>query len=96
MIPTIPNAGQDPRLTEKLLEANAQRRKLSIDQHDQLRREMLGGLVDERDFDDIDELIEIDPYVSGTSNRRSDKELSKILDLIDNLPISSNGKDGRH
>jgi hypothetical protein len=96
MIPTIPNAGQDPRLTEKLLTANSERRKLSIDQHDQLRREMLGGLVDERDFDDIDELIEIDPYVSGTSNRRSDKELSKILDLIDNLPISSNGKDGRH
>jgi hypothetical protein len=37
---------------------------------------------------------EIDPHVSGTNNRRSDKELAAMLDLIDTLPISINGKDG--
>ncbi len=44
--------------------------------------------------EDLDDLIEIDPYVSGTNSRRSDRDLAKMLDLIDNLPISENGKEG--
>ena len=43
---------------------------------------------------ELDEHLQIDPYVTGTNNRRSDKELSRMLDLIDNLPISDSGKDG--
>jgi hypothetical protein len=85
MNPTIPNAGQDPRLTEKLLQANAQRRKLSVDQHDQLRREMLGGLVDPRDFDDIDDLIEIDPFNGDPPSKRKDKDVGRLLGLLDSL-----------
>ena len=43
---------------------------------------------------DLDEMIQVDPCVSGTNNRRSDKDLARMLDLIDSLPISTNGKDG--
>jgi len=51
------------------------------------------------DFDEIDHEIDehlvIDPYVSGAPSRRSDKELARILDLIDSLPVSSTGKEGQ-
>jgi len=43
----------------------------------------------------LDDHIQIVPYVTGTNSRRSDKELAKMLELIDNLPISESGKDGR-
>lgn len=43
---------------------------------------------------ELDEHIVIDPYVTGTNNRRSDKELAQLLDLIDSLPISDSGKEG--
>jgi len=51
------------------------------------------GLLDDEDFDGI---LQADPYISGTNNRRSDKELAHMLDLIDNLPISDAGKEGSH
>ncbi len=44
--------------------------------------------------EDFDDLIVVDPYVTGTNNRRSDRDLAKMLELIDNLPISENGKEG--
>lgn len=43
----------------------------------------------------LDERIEIDPYVTGTNSRRTDKELARLLDLLDSLPISDTGKDGK-
>lgn len=73
---------------------------ISVSDHHAIRREMLAGLLHERDFDDIDlevdELIQVDPYLTGTNNRRSDKELARMLDIIDSLPTSSNGKEGDH
>lgn len=46
--------------------------------------------------DEIDQRIPpIDPLVSGTGNRRSEKQLNRFLDIIDNLPISTNRKGGR-
>ena len=57
-------------------------------------RDAIDRAVNEFDAE-VDEQIVIDPYTSGTNNRRSDKELARMLDLIDSLPISeSNGKDG--
>jgi hypothetical protein len=56
------------------------------------------SLLTTSDLDEIDreldEQIEVDPHVSGTNNRRSDKELARMLELIDNLLISDEGKDG--
>ncbi len=43
----------------------------------------LDGLLTESDFD---ELIEVDPYNREPSSRRSDKEIARVLDLLDNLP----------
>jgi hypothetical protein len=88
MNPTFPNAGQDPRLTEKLLTANSQRRKLSIDQHDQLRRELLGGLVDERDFDDIDHAVDdvlADPVLDRLPAYRKGSDADRLTSLLDSL-----------
>ena len=52
--------------------------------------------IDRSIDEDFDDLVEIDPYVTGTNNRRSDRDLAKMLELIDNLPISENGKEGSH
>lgn len=70
------------------------RRIVSVEAHAAFRQSLTTPLFDEIDAE-LDEHIEIDPYVSGTNNRRSDKELARMLDLIDNLPISDSGKDGR-
>ena len=43
--------------------------------------------------DELDEHITIDPYVSGTNSRRSDKEIAHMLALLDSLDT---GKDGSH
>jgi hypothetical protein len=43
---------------------------------------------------ELDDCVLIDPYVSGAPSRRSDKELARILNLIDNLPVSERGKEG--
>jgi hypothetical protein len=93
------NAFRSPLEVERLLSENSLRRSLAADNRITVARHAAfqKSLTNREAFDeDIDDLIEIDPYVSGTSNRRSDKELGKILDLIDNLPISISGKDGRH
>ena len=58
-------------------------------------RDAIDRAVEEFDAE-IDHHIEVDPYISGTNSRRSDKELARMLDLIDGLPISdSNRKEGR-
>jgi hypothetical protein len=45
--------------------------------------------TDERGVDEIDrdfdDLIVVDPYESHASSRRSDKELTAVLALLDNL-----------
>jgi hypothetical protein len=45
---------------------------------------------------DFDEIAEADSHVPGPSNRRNERDLARMLDLIENLPISENGKEGRH
>ena len=66
---------------------------MNIQEHQEWQHSLLTP-QDIDEIEDFDDLIEIDPYVPGTNNRRSDKELAKMLDLLDNLPISENGKEG--
>jgi hypothetical protein len=81
--------------------ATQDQRRTTIDDHAHFLRCIS---TDERGLDEIDreidedfdDLVEIDPYVTGTNNRRSDRDLAKMLELIDNLPISENGKEGSH
>ena len=72
-----------------------ERRTVSVETHQAFRE----SLAKPSQFDEVDaaldEEIQVDPYVSGTNTRRSDKELARMLDLIDNLPISENGKGGQ-
>jgi len=80
---------------EHLVSADA-RRPLTVGGHHEWRE----SISSTRPFDEVDlmldEHIQIDPYVTGTNSRRSDKELAKMLALIDGLPISENGKEGSH
>lgn len=59
----------------------------TVAHHEAIRREMLAGLCDERDFDEIDFAVEDLP---GPARARSEKEVSRILGLLDELK----GKDG--
>jgi hypothetical protein len=103
MIPTFPNAGQDPRLTEKLLEANSQRRKLSVETHDetrhQMRREMLGALMDERDFDEIDHAVDealADPIHDHRPQSAPSRKVRGVLSILDQLEKQNSNRRFAH
>lgn len=85
----------EPLEVERLIPAD--KRRVTPDDQLHFRRSIA---TDERGVDEIDreidEYLEVDPYVTGTNNRRSDRELARMLELIDNLPISGDGKDGQH
>ena len=85
---------RQPLEIEKLLTAD-QRRTVSNGDFQEWRESIAGPDSKYDDLDrELDAHLQVDPYVSGTNNRRSDRELSRMLDLIDNLPISDSGKDG--
>ena len=46
------------------------------------------GLLSDDDFDD---LLEIDPYAGDPPSKRSDKELARILSVLDSLDERGNG-----
>lgn len=57
-------------------------RKISIEDH----RDWQHSLLTPADEDDIfDDLLEVDPYVPNAPSRRSDKELARVLAILDNL-----------
>jgi len=45
-----------------------------------------------RDLIDLDDLIEVDPYNREPSSRKSDKSLSSLLSILDNLQTGKDGK----
>jgi hypothetical protein len=96
---TAETASRDLLVIE-LLATQDQRRTVSVAGHHQWRESIASARpfdeIDREIDEDFDDLIEIDPYVTGTNNRRSDRDLAKMLELIDNLPISENGKEGSH
>jgi hypothetical protein len=103
MNPTFPNAGQDPRLTEKLLDANSQRRRVSIATHDetrhQMRAEMLGGLVDERDFDEIDHAVDValaDPIRDHLPQSAPSRKVRGVLSILDQLDRENSNRRFAH
>ena len=55
--------------------------------------QLLNAREAQNDFDDelIDELTVVDPYAGDPPNRRSDKELGRLLDLLDSLDERGNG-----
>jgi hypothetical protein len=43
------------------------------------------SLLNQEDIDEIDDLLEVDPYVPNPPSRRSDRELSRVLAILDNI-----------
>lgn len=56
---------------------------ISVGEFESIRREMLGGLVTQHDFDDID--LEVDPYNGDPPSKRKDSELARVLSILDSL-----------
>jgi hypothetical protein len=68
-------------------------KKVSIKQHE----EFLYSLLTPADFDEIDaeldDLTVADPYELHAPSRRSDKDLARMLDLLDSLPTANDRKE---
>ena len=58
----------------------------TVAHQDDIHREMLAGLTQERDFDEIDDDdINFDPYSGDPPSRRKDAELNRVLSILDSL-----------
>lgn len=85
-----PNGIQDPDITQKLLEADAHHRRLSVGHHDQLRREMLGALLDEHDYDEIDYEAAADPIHDHRPQSAPGHKVNRVLGILDQLDRNTN------
>jgi hypothetical protein len=68
---------------------------VTINDHAHFRRSLgdVGKLVSDDDLDDIDaeldEMIQVDPYNGNPPSRRKDREISRVLGLLDSLERGS-------
>jgi hypothetical protein len=51
----------------------------------------IDGLMTEADHDEIDELMQLDPYAGDPPSKRSDKETDRLLSILDALDERGNG-----
>jgi hypothetical protein len=55
----------------------------------------VGGLLTPKCYDEIDSAlddeIQIDPYAGDPPSRRSDKEINRVLSILDSLEERGNG-----
>jgi hypothetical protein len=85
--------------TRSLLEieqlVDSDQRRVSVDDHDAFRRGLYTTdepALDEID-DDLDDMAVADPYELHAPRRRSDKDLARMLDLLDSLPTGNDRKE---
>ena len=64
-------------------------KRVSVAGHHAFREGLRAATADDPDFDD---LIQIDPYAGDPPSKRSDKEISRLLDVLDSIENDSNGK----
>jgi hypothetical protein len=68
---------------------------VSINDHADFRRSLadVGRLISDDDLDDIDaeldEMIHVDPYNGDPPSKRKDREISRVLGLLDSLERGS-------
>jgi hypothetical protein len=68
---------------------------VSINDHADFRRSLadVGRLISDDDLDDIDaeldDMIQVDPYNGDPPSRRKDREISRVLGLLDSLERGS-------
>jgi hypothetical protein len=82
-----------PLEIERLISAD--QRRTTVADHDAFRRGLYTTdepALDEID-DDLDDMAVADPYELHAPSRRSDKELARMLDLLDSLPTGNDRKE---
>jgi hypothetical protein len=70
-----------------LLLTEDQRRTVTPEVHQAFRE----SISTSRPFDEIDELIQLDPYAGDPPSKRSDKETDRLLSILDSLDERGNG-----
>ena len=83
---TAETASRQPLEIEYLVPPD---RRVTIAGHHEFREGLCGSTDDDIDFDDV---IQIDPYAGDPPSKRSDKEISRLLDVLDSIENDSNGK----
>lgn len=64
---------------------------ITVSDHENFHRDLdaLHGLLRPHDFDDIDaeldDMLQVDPYNGDPPSRRKDREVSRVLGLLDSL-----------
>jgi hypothetical protein len=51
----------------------------------------IDSLLTQADHDEIDELMQLDPYAGDPPSKRSDKETDRLLSILDALDERGNG-----
>ena len=51
----------------------------------------LDSLLTPQDLDDLDELMQLDPYAGDPPSKRSEKETDRLLSILDSLDERGNG-----
>jgi len=87
--PTAETASRQPLEIEFLVPPD---KRVTIAGHHEFREGLRGCTDDDIDFDDV---IQIDPYAGDPPSKRSDKEISRLLDVLDSIENDSSGK-GKH
>jgi len=84
--PTAETASRQPLEIEFLVPPD---KRVTIAGHHEFREGLRGCTDDDIDFDDV---IQIDPYAGDPPSKRSDKEISRLLDVLDSIENDSSGK----
>lgn len=61
-------------------------RRVSVAGHHAFREGLRAATDDDMDFDDV---IQIDPYAGDPPSKRSDKEISRLLSVLDSIENDS-------
>lgn len=82
--PDRSDAGREPLAIDLLLTTD-QRRPVSVAGHHEWRESLTpDSRYDEIDRE-LDDMIQVDPYECHAPSRRSDKELARVLSILDSL-----------
>lgn len=67
-------------------------RRVTVDDHDRFQREFFPPAASDDD-DDLDDDLVVDPFELHAPSRRSDRDLARMLDLLDSLPTGNDRKE---
>ena len=77
-----------PRENAEVALVEDERRPLTVQGHHEWHESLAAPA---RDFDEIDELMQLDPYAGDPPSKRSDRETDRLLSILDSLDERGNG-----